>query len=232
MARKLQTKKESPRELKARTTAIVRALRRLYPGAKPELDYRSPFELLVATILSAQCTDVRVNIVTRDLFSKYNAPEDFAGMKQETLEGLIRSTGFYRNKARNIIACSRGIVERFGGSVPDRMDDLTTLAGVGRKTANCVLGGAFGIREGIVVDTHVARLSARLGLTTQTDPEKIERDLMALVPRPSWFRFSNSLILHGRRVCKARMPACESCGLRPLCPSARQFLSHERTRGR
>ncbi len=215
---------ESFEETKERTAKIVRTLKRLYPGAKPELEYRSPFELLVATILSAQCTDVRVNIVTKDLFARYRTPADFAGMKRSVLERLIRSTGFYRNKAKNIIECSRGIVERFGGRVPDRMDDLTSLAGVGRKTANCVLGGAFGIREGVVVDTHVARLSQRLGLTNETDPEKIENDLMKIVPKPFWFGFSNCLILHGRRVCKARKPDCASCRLLPLCPSAEQYL--------
>lgn len=224
--RKTKTvKKESPGERVIRAKKIISVLNRTYPEAMTELTFRSPLELLVATILSAQCTDVRVNIVTKDLFKKYRTVRDFATVKQPVLEADIRSTGFYKNKAKNIIACCRSIIERFGGRVPDRMEDLLTLAGVGRKTANCVLGGAFGIVEGIVVDTHVARLAQRLGLTEQNDPLKIEQDLMKIIPKRFWYTFSNTLIFHGRRVCNARNPQCPACKLSGWCPSAVKFLS-------
>ena len=190
-----------------------------------ELTFQSSLELLISTILSAQCTDVRVNIVTKELFKKYRTVKDYATVRQAVLEQDIRSTGFYKNKARNIIACCKGLIERFDGKVPDRMEDLVTLAGVGRKTANCVLGGAFGIIEGIVVDTHVSRLAARLGFTKETDAVKIEKDLMAIIPKSYWYTFSNALVLHGRRVCNARSPRCPECPLLAHCPSAEQYLA-------
>ncbi len=224
MAKKIRSKKESPAEKAERAKKIVSALKKSYPEALTELTFLSPLELLIATILSAQCTDVRVNIVTKDLFKKYRTVEDYATVHQAVLEEDIRSTGFYRNKAKNIIACCKGLIERFDGKVPNRMDDLVTLAGVGRKTANCVLGGAFGIVEGVVVDTHVARLAGRLGFTKEDDAVKIERDLMELVPKKYWYTFSNAMVLHGRRICKARQPNCPECPLHAQCPSAEQYL--------
>jgi len=202
----------------ARLKRIIAALDRTYPEAHCELDHRSPLELLIATILSAQCTDKRVNIVTRDLFKKYRSAADYANAPLAELEQAIRTTGFFRNKAKNIQACCRKLVERHNGQVPRTMDELTHLDGVGRKTANVVLGNAFGINAGVVVDTHVARLTQRLGLTRQKDPAKIERELMALVPQKQWALFSHWLIWHGRRRCFARNPDCAGCEVRRLCP--------------
>ena len=211
-----------PRETaKARTTRlkkIIAGLDRTYPEAHCELDYRSPLELLIATILSAQCTDKRVNIVTRQLFKQYRSAADYAKAPLVELEQAIRTTGFFRNKARNIQACCRKLVERHGGQVPRTMEELTRLDGVGRKTANVVLDNAFGINAGVVVDTHVARLSHRLGLTKQSTPEKIEQDLMVLVPQKQWTLFSHWLIWHGRRRCFARRPDCNECEINKLCP--------------
>ena len=199
---------------------VIPRLKGEYPDARTELDWRNPLELLVATILSAQTTDVRVNQVTRDLFEKYRAAEDYAASDPAQLEEDIRPTGFYRNKARALQGMARALIERHGGEVPRTMAELVALPGVGRKTANVVLGNAFGVDEGIVVDTHVRRVSTRLGLTEESDPEKIERDLMRVVPGEDWTIFSHLLILHGRRVCKARKPDCTGCVLNDLCPSA------------
>lgn len=204
-----------------RVATILRRLKKAYPGAHCALDHRTPFELLVATILSAQCTDARVNMVTPALFATYPTPAALAAARQEDVEALIRSTGFFRNKARNLIAMADALVERHGGEVPDGMEALRVLPGVGRKTANVVLGNAFGRNEGVTVDTHVARLSRLLGLTRHTDPVKIEQDLMALVPRRDWTLVSHLLIWHGRAVCVARRPQCGACVVAGLCPSAR-----------
>ena len=197
---------------------VVRILRKTYPDAHCALNHTNPFELLVATILSAQCTDERVNIVTADLFRNHRTPQDFVDLAQEELEEEIRSTGFFRNKAKNIKAACERIVNEYGGEVPQNMDDLLTLGGVARKTANVVLGNAFGIASGVVVDTHVKRLSNRLGLTTQKDPVKIEKDLEKLVPKKDWVMFSHWLIYHGRQVCNARKPDCANCVLEKICP--------------
>ncbi len=201
-----------------RARAILGALQRTYPDAHCELNYSNPLELLIATILSAQCTDKRVNLVTAELFRRYRSAREFAEAPLADLEQAVRSTGFYRNKAKNIQACCRKLVERHGGEVPRTMDELTALDGAGRKTANVVLGNAFGINVGVVVDTHVSRLSQRLGLTRETTPERIELDLMKLVPQPQWAQFSHWLIWHGRRRCMARKPDCERCELQALCP--------------
>lgn len=203
---------------KGRTRRIIAGLRGAYPEARCELNYANPLELLIATILSAQCTDKRVNLVTTELFRKYRSAADYAGAAPAGLEREIRTTGFFRNKARSIQACCRKLVERHQGKVPRTMEELTRLDGVGRKTANVVLGNAFHVNEGVVVDTHVARVSARLGLTRQTDPKKIELDLMALVPREEWTLFSHLLIWHGRRRCSARNPDCPNCEVNSLCP--------------
>lgn len=212
-----------PRETRAaqlaRTQDIIAGLKRTYPDAHCELNYRNPLELLIATILSAQCTDKQVNLVTAELFQKYRRPEDYANATQEQLEAEVRRIGFFRNKAKNIRACCQKLIERHGGEVPRSMDELTALGGVGRKTANVVLGNAFGINVGVVVDTHVARLSQRLGLTRETTPEKIEQDLLKLVPQPEWTLFSHWLIWHGRRRCSARKPDCAGCEIAALCPS-------------
>jgi endonuclease-3 len=212
-----------PRETRAaqlaRTQDIIAGLKRTYPDAHCELNYRNPLELLIATILSAQCTDKQVNLVTAELFQKYRRPEDYANATQEQLEAEVRRIGFFRNKAKNIRACCQKLIERHGGEVPRSMDELTALDGVGRKTANVVLGNAFGINIGVVVDTHVARLSQRLGLTRETTPEKIEQDLLKLVPQPEWTLFSHWLIWHGRRRCSARKPDCAGCEIAALCPS-------------
>lgn len=197
---------------------IIRILRKTYPDAHCALNHTNPFELLIATILSAQCTDERVNIVTADLFRNYRTPQDFVDLPQEELEEEIRSTGFFRNKAKNIKAACERIVTVYGGEVPQNMEDLLTLGGVARKTANVVLGNAFGIASGVVVDTHVKRLSNRLGLTTQKDPVKIEKDLEKLVPKKDWVMFSHWLIYHGRQVCNARKPDCDNCVLEKICP--------------
>ena len=204
----------------ARAGALVEAFARIYPDAHCELDYRNPLELLIATILSAQCTDKRVNIVTAELFHTCRSAADYVALPAEQLEDLIHSTGFFRAKAKNIRACCTALVARHRGEVPSEMAALTLLAGVGRKTANVVLGNAFGINEGVVVDTHVQRLSTRLGLTRQNTPEKIEEDLMKLIPRDQWTVFSHWLIWHGRRRCSARNPDCAACEVRELCPSA------------
>lgn len=202
-----------------RLRKIIAGLRKAYPQAHCELNHSNPFELLVATILSAQCTDERVNRVTADLFRKYRSAADYAAAESPPLEADIRTTGFFRNKAKSIQGCCRKLIERHGGQVPATMEALTQLDGVGRKTANVILGNAFQINEGIVVDTHVTRLSARLGLSRQTNPEKIEQDLMPLVPREQWTLFSHWLIWHGRRRCFARKPDCAGCEIRRLCPS-------------
>ena len=201
-----------------RTEKILGALKRAYPDAHCELNFASPLQLLVATILSAQCTDKRVNLVTAELFRKYRRAADFARADLAELEQDIKTTGFFRNKAKNIQAGCAALVENHGGDVPRTMEELTALGGVGRKTANVVLGNAFGINVGVVVDTHVSRLANRLGLTRQTDAEKIERELMPLVPREQWTLFSHWLIWHGRRRCAARQPDCAACEIARLCP--------------
>ena len=201
-----------------RAAAVTATLARIYPGAHCELEYTTPLELLVATILSAQCTDKRVNVVTKPLFRVCRTAADYVALPAEQLEDFVKSTGFFRAKAKNIRACCAALVERHGGEVPQTMEALTALAGVGRKTANVVLGNVFGINAGVVVDTHVQRLSRRLGLTKQTTPEKIERDLMKLIPRAQWALFSHWLIWHGRRRCAARKPDCANCELANLCP--------------
>jgi endonuclease III len=198
---------------------ICVGLARTYPDAHCELDYTNPLELLVATILSAQCTDKRVNIVTKELFRRCRTAADYASISQEELEKIIQTTGFFRNKAKNIRACAADLVAKHSGKVPRDLQSLTALAGVGRKTANVVLGNAFDINEGIVVDTHVQRLSNRLGLTRESTPEKIEQDLMKLVPRDQWAMLSHWLIWHGRRRCTARKPDCAHCEIAELCPS-------------
>lgn len=204
-----------------RTVEIIRRLRREYPDAKCSLDHRNAYELLAATILSAQCTDERVNMVTPVLFRAYPAPADLAAARQEDVEEIVRSTGFFRSKAKSLIGMATALAEEHGGEVPPRMADLVVLPGVGRKTANVVLGNAFGLNEGVVVDTHVKRLSARLGLTKHTDPVKVEPDLMKLVPRDDWTDVSHLFIYHGRAVCKAPTPRCEECVLADICPSSR-----------
>jgi len=207
-------------EEKQRALEIIRLLKREYRDARCSLNFSNPLELLVATILSAQCTDERVNIVTTELFRKYRRPEDYTAVAPSELEGDIRSTGFYRNKARAIQGACRMIAEQHEGRVPEDLDELLQLPGVARKTANVVLGNAFNISSGIVVDTHVARLSERLRLTEHSQPEKIERDLMPLVPRKDWILFPHLMIAHGRKVCKARKPLCEECVVEKFCPSS------------
>ena len=204
---------------KQHITQILKKLSSLYNTPKTELTHKTPFQLLVATILSAQCTDTRVNIVTKTLFKKYITPKDFADADQKQLENDIHSTGFYRNKAKHIIASSKIIHEKYNSHVPDTMKDLTTLPGVARKTANVVLSEAYNINEGIAVDTHVARISQRLGLTDQKDPKNIEKDLMKITPKNNWRTLSNLLIFHGRKTCRARNPACSQCPLKKICPS-------------
>jgi|ERR1051326_3565429 endonuclease-3 len=212
--------RESLKAKAARTRKAISVLQATYPNARCELTFSNPLELLIATILSAQCTDKRVNVVTASLFKKYRTAADYATARTAELEGEIKSTGFFRNKAKSIQECCRKLVERHGGNVPRTMDELTGLNGVGRKTANVVLGNAFGLQEGIVVDAHVARLSRRLGLTGQKEPEKIEMEMMQLVPRNQWTLFSHWLIWHGRRRCYARSPDCFNCEIKNLCPSA------------
>ena len=197
---------------------IAKLLAEEYPDAVCALNYKSPLELLVATILSAQCTDARVNLVTKDLFRRYRTAKAYAQADLADLETQIKSTGFFRNKAKNIQACCKAIAEQHGGQVPQNLEQLVELPGVGRKTANVVLGTAFEIASGVVVDTHVSRLSLRLGLTKHKDPVKIERDLMAALPSKEWVAFSHRLIHHGRRICVARRPKCESCRLQDICP--------------
>jgi endonuclease-3 len=202
-----------------RVAAILRKLDEAYPTATCELKHENGFQLLISTILSAQCTDVRVNQVTEELYKKYKTPEDFAYASPAELEKEIRPTGFFRNKTKSIMGASKGIIERFGGHVPRTMEQLLTLPGVARKTANVVLGTAYGIAAGVVVDTHVMRLSQRLDLTRNEDPKKIEQDLMAVIPQDKWIMFSHQLIWHGRRVCFARKPNCADCNLEPICYS-------------
>lgn len=207
-----------PPSRRARAESVRETLHALYPEADCELRYSSPLELLVATILSAQSTDQRVNQITDSLFDKYRCAGDYAGANRRELEEEIRSSGFYRSKAERLIGMGRELEERYGGQVPRRLDELVTLPGVARKTANVVLGTAFGIPSGFVVDTHVKRVSYRLGLTDESDPEKIEADLMELFPRDDWIFLGHALIWHGRRVCVARRPRCEECDLAPVCP--------------
>ncbi len=207
------------KDKQAQAAEIIKRLKKRYPDAHCALDHTSPFELLIATILSAQCTDERVNIVTANLFRKYRGPADFVNVSQEELEKDIHSTGFFRNKAKNIQAACRRIIDEFGGEIPQTMDELLTLGGVARKTANVVLGNAFGIASGVVVDTHVGRLSQRLGLTDEKTAEKIEQDLAALVPKKHWVMFPHWMIYHGRQVCNARKPDCGNCVLADICPS-------------
>jgi len=217
----MKRRTETQAEKKRRTRSIITRLKREFPDAKCALDHANPLELLVATILSAQSTDARVNIVTPALFVKYRSAAEYAAADPAVFQGEIHSTGFFRNKTKSILGMAQALVERHGGQVPDTMDALVALPGVGRKTANVVLGNAFGKNEGVVVDTHVSRISGLLKLTKQTDPEKIERDLMELVPRKDWTIFSHLLILHGRKTCIARRPKCESCRINDLCPSSR-----------
>ena len=207
-------------ELKKRTRDIIRRLKRAYPDAKTALNYSNPFELLIATILSAQSTDVRVNIVTADLFRKYKKPEDYLKVSAHELEKDIHSTGFFRNKTKSIQGTAKLLTEQYGGEVPHTMDELLELPGVARKTANVVLGNAFGIKAGVVVDTHVTRLSHRLGLSDEKTAEKIERDLIPIVPKKDWVIFPHLMIYHGRKICKARNPLCEECVIEKLCPSS------------
>jgi endonuclease-3 len=213
-------KSEKPEDLKKRTREIIRRLKRAYPDAKCSLNHTNAFELLVATILSAQCTDDRVNIVTADLFRKYRGPDVYLKVPPRELEKDIQSTGFFRNKTKSIQGASKMLIEEYGGEVPHTMDELLELPGVARKTANVVMGNAFDIASGVVVDTHVTRLSRRLGLTAQKDPQKIERDLIEIVPKKDWVMFSHLLIAHGRKICKARAPLCEECPVEKQCPSS------------
>jgi endonuclease III len=212
--------RESSDELKKRTRDIIRRLKRAYPGAKCSLVHSNPFELLIATILSAQSTDDRVNIVTADLFRKYKKPEDYLKVAPSELEKDIHSTGFFRNKTKSIQGTSRVLLEEYGGEVPHTMDELLELPGVARKTANVVLGNAFGIKAGVVVDTHVTRLSHRLGLSEEKTAEKIEQDLISIVPKKDWVIFPHLMIYHGRKICKARNPLCAECTIEKLCPSS------------
>ncbi|MEP6743649.1 MAG: endonuclease III [bacterium] len=207
-------------ELKSRTRKIIRLLKKAYPDAQCSLNHSNAFELLIATILSAQCTDARVNIVTQDLFHKYRKPEDYLKVSEKELQQDIRTTGFFRNKTKSIQGTAKVLTEQYGGKVPDTIEELLELPGVARKTANVVLGNAFGINSGVVVDTHVTRLSRRLGLTQQKTAEKIEDDLIALVPKKDWVIFSHLLIAHGRAICKARNPLCDQCVVEKPCPSS------------
>ena len=214
-------KKKRSAALKAHALLILDRLKKEYPDAHCELDFDTPLQLLIATILSAQCTDKRVNMVTPELFKTFPDAESLSIADSERLEEMIKSTGFFRNKTKSLLGMSGAVVERHGGQVPSTMEELVKLPGVGRKTANVVLGNAFNINEGVVVDTHVGRLSIRLGLTDETDPVKVEQVLMSLIPREDWTLISHLLIFHGRRVCIARVPRCESCVLADVCPSAR-----------
>jgi endonuclease-3 len=215
-----QARRESGRARKARTAEILARLKQSYPDSRCSLDFQTPLQLLVATVLAAQCTDERVNAVTPALFRRYPTARDYAAASLPELEEMVRTTGFYRNKARALQGLGTALAGEFGGEVPADMEKLRTLPGVGRKTANVVLGNAFQVNEGVVVDTHVQRVSRRLGLTEETDPEKIERDLIPLVPREDWTVWSHLLIDHGRAVCKARRPECAICPVADLCPSA------------
>ncbi len=210
-------------ESKTRVAKVIELLEKEHPDARIVLNYTNPLELLVATILSAQCTDERVNIVTKMLFKKYRSVEDYANADLEVLEQDIRSTGFYRNKAKHIKGCCRMLVEKFESQVPKTMEDILELPGVARKTANIVLSNAYGVVEGIAVDTHVRRLAQRLGFTANKDPTKIELDLMKLIPKNKWMKFTDLLIFHGRKVCTAKKPKCGACVVNKLCPSAFTF---------
>jgi endonuclease III len=211
-------KSARPTATPERVGTILRRLEARYPAARCSLDFGTPLQLLVATILSAQCTDERVNMVTPILFARFRTAQDFADANPEELEAVIRPTGFYRNKTRSLIGMGRALAGRHGGQVPRTMAELTAVPGAGRKTANVVLGNAFGVEEGIVVDTHVTRISQRLGLTAHADPVKIEQDLMTLVPRGRWTLFPHLMIQHGRAICQARKPQCERCPLNDVCP--------------
>ncbi|MBA2117356.1 Ultraviolet N-glycosylase/AP lyase [Planctomycetes bacterium FF15] len=209
---------EDLKQRKVQARRVVRQLKKDYAGAECALNYETPFQLLIATILSAQCTDVRVNIVTKDLFAKYPDADSMSRASVKTLESLVKTTGFFRNKAKNIHAASRALADEFDGEVPQDLDALVALPGVGRKTANVVLGTAYGIPSGIVVDTHVGRLTKRMGLADKADAVKIERELMEVVPKNEWIDFSHRLIHHGRAVCAARKPKCEACNFLKFCP--------------
>ena len=213
-------KGESVEELKPRVRDVIRRLKRAYPDAKCSLNHSNPFELLVATILSAQCTDERVNLVTADLFRKYKKPEDYLKVSPRELEKDIQSTGFFRNKTKSIQGTSKMLTEQYGGNVPRTMEELLELPGVARKTANVVLGNAFEVKSGVVVDTHVTRLSHRLDFTQAKTAEKIEQDLVQVVPKKDWVIFSHLLIAHGRKICKARNPLCDQCPVEKQCPSS------------
>jgi endonuclease-3 len=213
-------KRESLEELKKRTRDVIRRLKRAYPGAKCSLNHSNPFELLVATILSAQCTDERVNLVTANLFRKYTKPEDYLKVAPRELEKDIQSTGFFRNKTKSIQGTSKMLTEQYHGEVPHTMEELLELPGVARKTANVVLGNAFDIKAGVVVDTHVTRLSHRLDFTQQKTAEKIELDLIPIVPKKDWVIFPHLMIYHGRKICKARNPLCAECTIEKFCPSS------------
>jgi len=217
---KKKVPKETTEELKKRTREIIRKLKRAYPGAKCSLNHSNAFELLIATILSAQCTDDRVNIVTADLFRKYRKPEDYLTVSPRELEKDIQSTGFFRNKTKSIQGTAKMLTETYGGEVPKTMDELLELPGVARKTANVVLGNAFDIKAGVVVDTHVTRLSHRLNLTQEKTAEKIEQDLIPIVPKKDWVIFPHLIIYHGRKICKARNPQCAECVVEKTCPSS------------
>jgi endonuclease-3 len=216
--------RESKANLAERAGLIFKRLAREYPDATCALDYHNPFELLCATILSAQCTDVRVNMVTPHLFARYPTPQALAAADPADVQEIIKSTGFFRNKTKSLIGMAQALVAEHGGRVPRSMEELRPLPGVGRKTANVVLGNAYGINEGVTVDTHVARVSGRLGLTREDDPARIELDLIRLFPRKDWALLSHLFIFHGRQVCIARRPRCEACVLNDICPSARLFL--------
>lgn len=220
--------RESFKAKQERCAAITARLRAAYPNAHCELNHSNPLELLVATILSAQCTDKQVNIVTAELFKKYKSATDYANAPLPQLEQDLRAIGLFRNKAKSVRACCQALLDKHNGQVPNTMDELVQLGGVGRKTANVVLGNAFNINVGVVVDTHVARLSNRLGYTNETKPEKIEADLIRLVPQPDWTLFSHELIWHGRRRCYARNPDCEHCEAQTLCPSAFRVAKAEK----
>jgi endonuclease III len=214
----MKRRSESPEDKRTRAGKILRTIRKEFPRPKTALTHADPFQLLIATILSAQCTDERVNMVTPGLFARFPTPRAFADVDQHELEAEIKSTGFFRMKAKNIIGCSRALVEGFEGVVPQSLEDLVTLPGVGRKTANVVLGQAFGITSGVVVDTHVHRLSQRMGFSKEKTPEKIEVDLMEVFPKKDWIDVGSVLILHGRKTCNARKPKCGDCSVAELCP--------------
>ncbi|MGH8004988.1 MAG: endonuclease III [Limisphaerales bacterium] len=217
---KIKSWKETPEQKKKRAKKIIALFAKAYPTAKCSLDHKNPLQLLVATILSAQCTDKRVNLVTPALFARFKTAGDFAEASLPELEKYVRTTGFYRNKAKSVRAAGQALVEKHGGQVPKTMEELIHLPGVGRKTANVVLGTGFGIASGVVVDTHVGRIAARLGLASAESPEKMEKRLMEVIPKEHWIRFSHQLIYHGRAVCKAQRPNCPGCVLNKVCPSA------------